>query len=337
MEGRFTEALDIAAKTLDEQAAAYELWLSDPNGRGVHVSAPDRGCMYLASIFGRLDIIDRCIAFEKLGQDEAQRPYQPLGFAIESNNGVETDDQMRIKHDRNAVGATLIHAERLEQALEHKADHARFTAILKTVRRQPGVLQVDLKSAVPDRDAKAVTRMIDQLEAAGLVATKKVGSRVAVWAADAPDVPAESERREQRWAWAFEDYWEERPLEWDNPARTVAGLERLAATVNAAAAQSSTDEGPRPTPLDFINRTSLAAPAISEGNPVYYDSEELAMAFWGHHDLAETVAWAKRIIDGGGYDTTANQKKKWLLAKPRHTHMERIPFGTAPSFVDSLI
>ncbi|ASN19862.1 hypothetical protein CGK93_09390 [Arthrobacter sp. YN] len=168
--------------------------------------------------------------------------------------------------------------------------------------------------------------MIDQLEAAGLVATMKVGSRVAVWSADSPDVPPESKRRVQRWAWAFEDYWEERPIEWDDPARTVAGLERLAATVNTAAAQPTSDEGPRPTPLDFVARTSHVAPAISEGLPAYYDSEELAMAFWGHHDLVETAAWAKRIIDGGGYDTTANQKKKWLRAIPRHTHMERVPF-----------
>ncbi|KIA72649.1 hypothetical protein ANMWB30_24170 [Arthrobacter sp. MWB30] len=324
--GHFTDALDVAAKTLDEQAAEYELFLSDPLGRGVHVSAADRDCMYLAAIFGRLDIIDRYITFEKLALDEARRPYRPFGFDVESHRGIETDDQMRVRHDSASRAATEIHTERLQQAQEHKTDHARFTAILKAVRRSPGMLQVDLTSAVPDRDTKAITRMVDQLEAAGLVVTGKVGNRVAVWSADSPDVPPESKRRVQRWAWAFEDFLEDQPLEWNDPARTVAGLERLAATVNAAAAEPASDEGLRPTPLDFVAHSIHAAPAISEGIPVYYDSEELAMAFWGHQDLDATAAWAQRIIDGGGYDTTANQKKKWLRAIPRHTHVERVPF-----------
>ncbi|MDZ4091737.1 MAG: hypothetical protein U1D68_11090, partial [Arthrobacter sp.] len=41
---------------------------------------------------------------------------------------------------------------------------------------------------------------------------------------------------------------------------------------------------------------------------------------------AESAAIAGRIIRAGGAETTVNQKKKWLLAEPRHTHMERLPF-----------
>lgn len=48
------------------------------------------------------------------------------------------------------------------------------------------------------------------------------------------------------------------------------------------------------------------------------------MAFWEHVDLTEATALAERIIREDT-ETTANQKKKWLLAQPRHTHMERIP------------
>ncbi|MFK0005101.1 hypothetical protein [Paenarthrobacter sp. NPDC090522] len=326
--GRFNEALDIAAKTLEEQSAEYELWLSGPQGRGPHVSAADRGCMYLAAIFGRLDIIDRYISFEQLGLDEAKRPYRPLGFAVDSHRGIETDDQLRVRHEHNGAAAAEIHTERLQQAQEHRADHERFKALMKAVKRQPGVLQVDLKSAVPGKDTKAVTRMIDQLEAAGLVATKKVGSRVAVWAADAPGVPPVSERREQRGAWAsdIDAYLEEPSHEDEDPARTVANIEQLAATINEAAEEPATDESLRPTPLDFLNFPSILSPTKSEGIPVYYDPEELAMAFWGHHDLAESAVLAQRIIEGGGYDTTANQKKKWLRASPRHTHVERIAF-----------
>ncbi len=50
------------------------------------------------------------------------------------------------------------------------------------------------------------------------------------------------------------------------------------------------------------------------------------MAFWGHQDLNATAAIAGRIIHDGGAETTPNQKKKWQLATPRHTHMERMPF-----------
>lgn len=53
------------------------------------------------------------------------------------------------------------------------------------------------------------------------------------------------------------------------------------------------------------------------------------MAIWGHQDLSEAAAMAEQIIHDGGAVTTPNQKKKWLLTEPRHTHMERMPLPTA--------
>lgn len=50
------------------------------------------------------------------------------------------------------------------------------------------------------------------------------------------------------------------------------------------------------------------------------------MAFWGHQDLTEVAAMAERIIHDGAAETTSSQKKKWLLAEPRHIHVERLPF-----------
>lgn len=142
----YAGALYIAGQALDEQAAGYELEMFRDERRSVHVAAPDRVSMYLASIFGRLNVIDRVISFERLALDEAKRPYRE------------------------------VHEARLAQALEHKADHARFGAILEAVRQRPGILQMDLTEVVPDRDTKAVTWMVDQLEATGLVAPGRSGT-----------------------------------------------------------------------------------------------------------------------------------------------------------------
>jgi hypothetical protein len=327
-EANYAAALAIAFQALNEQAASYELKMSSDDRSSVHVTAPDRVSLYLASIFGRLDVIDRVIGFERLAIDEANRPYRPLGFSRTTHNGIETDDQMRVRHDEDAAFAKEIHEARLAQALEHKADHARFRSIMEAASQAPGILQVKLVEVVPDRDTKSVTRMVDQLEATGMVATKKVGNRVGVWPADHPEGPSGSERREPRWYWAVNDYWEDRPFEWLDPARTISNIEVLAGTVEEAARQPGIDEGVRPTPLDFIqgSRWHFVSPALSGGTPIQADPEQLAMAFWGHQDLTEVAAMAERIIYDGGAETTPNQKKKWLLAEPRHTYMERLPF-----------
>jgi hypothetical protein len=282
-----------------------------------HVAAASRVPLYLASILGRFDVIDRVIALERFALDEATRPY----------DGID-GDVGRVRHEKDATGAKETHERRLDQALEHKADHDRFEAILKAVRKRPGVLQVELPAVVPGGDTKAVTRMVDQLEATGLVATKKAGTRIGVWPADHPEGPSDSERREPRWYWAVDDYWDERPFEWLNPAGTISNIEALARLVEQAAGESVTDDGLRPTPLDFIQgrKWHFVSPALSGGSPVHADREQLAMAFWGHQDLNATAAIAGRIIHDGGAETTPNQKKKWQLATPRHTHMERMPF-----------
>ncbi|MFJ6157435.1 hypothetical protein ACIQF8_16265 [Pseudarthrobacter sp. NPDC092184] len=313
----YQRALDIAAQALDEEAERYAVRKTMFGSSHVNVSAPDRVPLYLASIFGRLDVIDRVIALERFALDEAKRPYD----GAEGETG-------RIRYDRNAAFAVETHDSRLEQALEHKADYERFAAILSAVRQRPGVLQVDLTEVVTDRDTKGVTRMVDQLEATDLVATKKVGSRVGVWPAEHPKGPSPSDRREQRWYWAVDDYWEERPFEWLDLSATISGIETLARTVEEAARQTGIDGGLRPTPLDFIqgSKWHFASPAMSGGIPTHEDPDQLAMVFWGHHDLTQAAAMAGRIIHDGGAQTTANQKKKWLLAEPRHTHMERMSF-----------
>lgn len=74
-----------------------------------HVSATGGAALYLASILGRLDVIDRAIAIEQFALEVAKRPYKPLGFALESHNGVEGDDQMRARHERNSAASTKVH------------------------------------------------------------------------------------------------------------------------------------------------------------------------------------------------------------------------------------
>ncbi|NSX37163.1 hypothetical protein HTS88_12215 [Pseudarthrobacter oxydans] len=315
-------ALDIAAQALDEEAQRYRM---TTRASGPHVVAPDRVALYLASIFGRLDVIDRVIAIEQFALEAARQPYRPQ-FGDKPDNDLDT--VLESHHRRNADAAPVVHGERLAMAIQHKEDHSRFTAILEAVRNRPGILQVDLAGVIPDRDTKSVTRMVDQLESTGLVATKKVGSRVAVWPAEHSDAPSEAERRTPRWYWAVDDYWEDRPYEWEDPARTTADIEALADFVEEAARQPGIDEGLRPTPLDFLQGRTwhFVSPALSGGYPVHADPEQLALAFWGHRDLEEAAAMAERIIHSGGADTTPNQKKKWLLARPRHTHVERIPF-----------
>ncbi len=112
-----------------------------------HVAAASRVPLYLASILGRFDVIDRVIALERFALDEATRPY----------DGID-GDVGRVRHEKDAAGAKETHERRLDQALEHKADHERFDAILKAVRKRPGVIQVELPAVVPGRDTKAVTR-----------------------------------------------------------------------------------------------------------------------------------------------------------------------------------
>lgn len=325
--GNFDNALDIAAQALDEETSRYALMKSSRGG--VHVSATHRACLYLASIFGRFDVIDRAIAIEHIGLEDARRPYKPLGYTVHSHNGVEDDDQMRARHERNSAGATTVHEERLAQALEHKADHERFEAIVKAVHNRPGTRQIDLVEVVPERDTKSITRMVDQLEATGLVVTKKVGSRIAVWPAGHPDGPTDSERREPRWYWYAGEYWDgPTPAEWLDPAGTISHIERLMGLVEETERLPGTDDGRKPTIVDFLEEGHFeSAPLrLSRGIPVLCDSQQLAMAIWGHQDLSETAAMAELIIRDGGASTTDKQKAKWLLAEPRHTHMERMPF-----------
>lgn len=212
-------------------------------------------------------------------------------------------------------------------AREHKGTYERYRAILESVRKRPGILQIDLKDAFPGADTLAVTRLVDQLEATNLVATKKVGSRVAVWAADHPQAPSAPERRPQRWFWDVLEDTSDYYQGWLDPADTVADIEKIMRIVDEAARQPGIDEGRRPTPLDFIQTRNwqVTSPALSGGVPVYENAEQLAMAFWDHVDLAKATAIAERIIREDT-ETTPNQKKKWRLATPRHTHVERIPF-----------
>lgn len=319
-DGDYAYALNVAAQSLDEDAKRYSL-SSNP-----HVAAADRVALYLASIFGRLDVIDRVIALEELALRESKRPYQPLGYTIHSHNGVEGDAELKVRHEQSNAAAKETHEHRLGQAMEHRQDFERFGAILKAVEASPGIRQVDLVGAVPDRDAKALARMVDQLEATGLVATKKVGSRVGVWPAGHPEGPTPEQLREPRWWWAVDEYWDEPvPAEWQDPARTIADIEALMALTEEAVNSPGAEEGLQPTPLDFLkSRYSSASPSLSRGNPVYYDPDHLAIAFWGHQDLGEASAIAGRLIADGGTDTTPNQKSKWLRSEPRHTHMERM-------------
>ena len=49
------------------------------------------------------------------------------------------------------------------------------------------------------------------------------------------------------------------------------------------------------------------------------------MAFWEDVDLTSAATIAARLVRED-LETTPNQKKKWRLAEPRHTHLERNPF-----------
>lgn len=114
-DGDYAGALDVAAQALDEEAERYSL-MNKP-----HVSAADRTPLYLASIFGRLDVIDRVIALEEVGLREARRPYEPLGYTIDSHRGVEGDMELRARHWKDSAFAKEVHEHRLGQAMEPPA------------------------------------------------------------------------------------------------------------------------------------------------------------------------------------------------------------------------
>lgn len=250
------------------------------------VSAADTACLFLAAIHDRTDIIARAID-------------------VELDSG------------------------RMDWLLKLQTDIGHYKCILETVRKRPGILQIDLAAGLTGRDTKAATRMVEQLEATNLVVTKKVGSLVGVWPADHPQAPSEAERRPQRL------FWDEYVLKdtdglylgWLDPAETIGHIENLMRLVEEAASGPGISEGLRPTPLDFVQTRlwQVTSPALSSGVPVYEDTEQLAMALWGHVDPGQATAIARGIIREET-DTTTNQKKKWLLANPRHTHMERMPF-----------
>ncbi len=266
LDGEFTTALDIAAQA--------------------EVTIADTACLFLASIHGRIDIIERV-------------------------NDYELD------------------SGRLEWLQKLKDDIGHYRSILEAARKRPGILQVDLAAELEGRDTKTATRMVQQLEATNLVVTKRVGSRVAVWAADHPQAPSEAERRRQQL------FWDEYVLQdtdglymgWLDPADTVRHIENLMLLVEEAAVAPGADTGLRPTPLDFLQTRlwQVTSPALSRGVPVYENAEQLSMALWGHLDPEQTTKIAAGIIREDT-ETTTNQKKKWLLAKPRHTQMERMPF-----------
>lgn len=122
--GDFGGALDIAARALDEEVARYVLMKSFRGS--VHVRASNRDCLYLASVFGRFDVIDKAVAIEQLALDDSKRPFEPS-----RHDHGETE---RARHEKDSAYATEIHGKRMAQALEHKTDHERFTAVLNAVR-----------------------------------------------------------------------------------------------------------------------------------------------------------------------------------------------------------
>jgi hypothetical protein len=70
----YPHALDIAAQALDEEAERYAVRKTMFGSSHVNVAAPDRVPLYLASMFGRFDVIDRVLALERFALDEAKSP-----------------------------------------------------------------------------------------------------------------------------------------------------------------------------------------------------------------------------------------------------------------------
>lgn len=317
-----------ALRYIEAAFEAQRLAVEPREGKRRHVSSPNRQYLIVASIFGRSDLIDHAVAMEDLGLQELRRPFESLPPGVTMDVGsVELTDEMRRRHHESSLPEWIeMQEDRKRQVLNHKADIERYQAIRDVVAQNPGIQQVDLTKHLPGTDNKNNTRLVDQLEAAGLLATATVGNRVMVWPAGQGNAAKGDRRRSPRW-WFGSDPsitpdGMEPTEEWLNPEKWLERAQSLLKLLEEAASDSVADAGRRPTPLDFLDGMPASITA-TEGHLAHINEDRLSLAVWGHIETDAAVRILAKCIDEG-HSVSARDRKKWLATVPRQTHVERI-------------
>lgn len=300
----FGQALDLVSRNLQLREDKHALWS--------HIDYTDRSVLELAAIYGRKDIIEKAMEFELLGIKLAEAP------------SLHPEDMARAFHARSQSTAIDAHSARLKEQESYLANVSRYESTVTSVVEDPGIRQIDLAKKL-NLETAAATRLIDQLEAAGLVATMKVANRISVWPEGHPNGPSQEQRRTPRWYFGMEPFNSEEPdgLTEESVPSVVQSIEQLLTMYSEALVDKAADDIAKPTPLDF------SWPPVdlikSRGIPTHMDSDHRILAFWGHIDLEAASQIAEQLIqDIDKQELPIPARRQWLKAEPRYVHVERM-------------
>lgn len=328
-DGDFTKALSFLEVAFEAELRTVQTADGLP---AMHVKTPSMQFSVISAIFDRPDLMDHAIAMLNLRIAELQKPFKPLPlgtlfYGATFNDTTEYTPEMQIAyHDRCVDDWVRNDLERRQYAIDRKADIPLYQAIRDRVDENPGIRQVDLAKFLPGLENKRVARLVDQLEAAGLLTTGTVGTRVQVWPVNHADAPGENARRAPRWEFGFAPFGHEdakSPLSdaLSDPEATLRHAQGFAALVDSASQDSEADSLLKPTVLDFMDGHPTT-PAETRGAIVHLDTERRSMAIWGHVDFSEALRILRHHLD---FDENfgGRSRASWLSTTPRHTYVER--------------
>lgn len=328
-DGDFTKALAFLEIAFEAERLTAQTTQGLP---AKHVKTPNRQHSVISAILDRPDLIDHAIDMLDLRIEDLRKPFEPTspgilfhGETIE--DATEYTPTMQIAHhDRSVEGWISSDLERRQYTLDHKSDIPLYKKIRASIKKNPGIRQVDLTKYLPGLENKQVARMVDQLEAAGLLVTGTVGNRVQVWTAGHPDAPGQKARRAPRWEFGSNPFYDQDAKSsmsdaLRDPEATLRNAQGFAALVDSASQDSKADALLKPTVQDFMDRQSMT-PAEIGGLIVHFDTMQRSMAIWGHIDFAEALRILRHYLE---FHENLDRRSQatWLSTTPRHTYVER--------------
>lgn len=278
-------AMGFLEVALDARASVFGL------SHGIRGFAPlnylDAVPLWDAAAASRPDLIDRAIALEEANRD--------------ADGGGEG------RYDRRI--AAMVRVRESIPFLE---------AIRGAVERDPGIRQINLTPHCPGADNAKVSRLVGQLASAGVLVKERISSRVCVWPAGHPGIPA----GEQRMAPgdAREMTPEEFRLWCADPEQAVEWAQQIIGLLEQSRANPDRKTTPVPQPLDLHGGSLPANDA--EGNPCSFMDEPDEMVVWGHVDDETMRRILGRYVEHSG--VPSRRRRKWQAAEVRRTYLERV-------------
>lgn len=319
--GRIEEAMELLETALKARLGYMQPLPGDDRPPTLRWLDP----VYLAAaaLSGRHDLIKLAAAAEKLALSHlGDERFTPRQQSWMDDEGFRRE----LARHRALLGQSVnAHEIRLRDQLQILDDVDAFTVIRGAAADAPGLTQAELYTLLPDYDSKAVSLMVSQLEAAGLLTTTKDGRKVLVWPAGHAGIPPGGTRKVKS-PWTFtgksgagrmqdRQRRDLKQLEWSQ------GLERLFAGI--------LDEPATPENVNLLRLVDLGVNIDdAEGHFVRADTDKQEFISWGHIDGGQAVRILESIIDKNPRDVTPRQAQAWLKHGPRATYLQAVAHTT---------